>query len=164
LSIPKSVIKTKKGKNGQIEYSFTNNVDRVNYTLQELCKAALRDSGSLLLKRLKAVAPVRTGKLQKGLDKKVVKDKSTGAYVLKVGTRKKSAATEKKPYVPYIHLVLFGHTTKDGRHAPGNNFLERTTKESIDDIRKVQAQYLSAIEDEQTALDLISNNDKEEED
>lgn len=164
MAMPKSVVKTQKNrKTGQIEYTFVDNVDRVNYTLKELCKAALRDSGKLLTKRVKEATPVKTGTLKKAWDKKVVKDKSTGEYMLIVGTRKKKAATDKKPYAPHAHLVLFGHKTVNGKTIPGNNFFEKITHQSIEDMRSIQSQYLSAIEDEFKAQEIIADNDKEEE-
>ena len=46
--MPRSV--TKVTKNG---IEFTSNVDRVNYTMKELCRAALRDVGKLVCKRFR---------------------------------------------------------------------------------------------------------------
>lgn len=43
MPIPPSVTKM---KNGNVE--FTSNVDRVNYTLDELTRAALRDCGKFI--------------------------------------------------------------------------------------------------------------------
>ena len=48
MSVPRSV--TKVTKNG---IEFTSNVDRVNYTMKELCRAALRDVGKLVCKRFR---------------------------------------------------------------------------------------------------------------
>ena len=49
MPVPKSVIKIKKGN---IEY--ISNVDRVNYTLNELTRAALRDVGKYLCNRFRS--------------------------------------------------------------------------------------------------------------
>ena len=48
MSVPKSVIKIKKGN---IEY--ISSVDRVQYTLAELSRAALRDVGKLICNRFR---------------------------------------------------------------------------------------------------------------
>lgn len=43
MSVPKSVVKFKKG-----EITYTSSVDYANYTIQELSRAALRDVGKML--------------------------------------------------------------------------------------------------------------------
>ena len=43
MSVPKSVIKIKKGV-----VTYVSNVDRCAYTIQELCRAALRDTGKFV--------------------------------------------------------------------------------------------------------------------
>ena len=48
MSVPRSV--TKVTRDG---VEFTSNVDRVNYTMKELCRAALRDVGKFICKRFR---------------------------------------------------------------------------------------------------------------
>ena len=47
MPMPKSVVKIKKDG-----IEFTSNVDRVQYTIEELTRAALRDAAKLIRKRM----------------------------------------------------------------------------------------------------------------
>ena len=50
MALPKSVTKIKKGN-----VEFISNVDRVNYTLNELTRAALRDVGKFLCNKFRSI-------------------------------------------------------------------------------------------------------------
>ena len=48
MSVPRSV--TRVDRAGGV--TFTSNVDRINYTINELCRAALRDVAKVLRKKM----------------------------------------------------------------------------------------------------------------
>lgn len=58
MSIPNGIVKIKKDG-----VEFTSNVDRVNYTLRELTRAALRDVGRFICNRARKQIKRRTGQL-----------------------------------------------------------------------------------------------------
>lgn len=175
MPLPKSVTKIKKNKNGSVEISYVNNVDRINYTIQELTKAALRDSGKVLLKLLEQASPVASGNLKNAFASWNKYDKATGKQVLQIGTyySKNRAEQKHKAYAPYLHLVLFPHRVAyknmftgeyvdTGRTTTGNNFFYNTVRDHLDDIRTTQGKYLSAIEDEMEATRLVEESEQME--
>ena len=165
MAAPKSVTKvyTSKSKYGQVEY--TDNVDRVNYTIEELTKAALRDVGKVLIPRIKEKAPKRSGKLSKAWQKWVKKDKGFGQMELDLGVYSMSQAKKKnQKFVHYAHMVIMGHATRNGGFVAGNNFLYQTVQENIDLIRETEGKYLSAIEDENEALRIAAAEEGKAED
>lgn len=165
MPVPKSVTKVYKtgSKAGQVE--FTSSVDRVNYTIEELTKAALRDVGKVIIPRVREATPKKTGLLSKSWQKWVKKSRSDGHVELDLGVYSAAQAKKKgQKYAHHAHLVLFGHQTADHkRFIPGNNFFYQVVADNISLIRDTEAQYLSAIEDEQTAIKLAeAEADKEE--
>lgn len=138
MGVPKSVVKFK--KNG-IEY--VSNVDRINYTINELTRAALRDTGKFICKNAKAFIKKRTGRGAKNVQY-WVRSKQPSPN-LQVGI---------KPGGFYIGFMETG-TSKQ----PKIGALERATVENIEEIRKIQAMYLSAIEEENRALGLIEEEE-----
>lgn len=60
MSIPNGIVKIKKDG-----VEFTSNVDRVNYTLRELTRAALRDVGRFICNRARKQIKRRTGRVAK---------------------------------------------------------------------------------------------------
>lgn len=155
LAMPKSVIKVKKDG---VEY--ISNVDRVQYTITELSRAALRDVAKLLRKRIKDAVPVDTGTLKKNVGTWVRRSKDDPIPKLQVGVYDKTRAKKKGyPYAYYAHFQEFG-TRKMQACNNGRGFLRSTVQDNIDEIQIIQGKYLSAIEDENKALGLI---DEEEE-
>lgn len=159
---PKSVTKIK-SKTGEV--TFTSSVDRANYTIEQLCKAALRDCGKVIVDRVKRATPVKTGTLRRSWQKWVRKDKSNGEQVLQIGTYTLAQAKKKgQKYAHHVHLILLGHKTRSGGYVPGNNFFYDTVQQNLALIREVQAKYLSAIEDEAEALRLAESEEGKAED
>ena len=141
MPVPKSV--TKVTKDG---IKYTSSVDRVKYTLVELQRAALRDTAKLLRKRMIA-------KLKKlpGLKKAKRPYSSTQYWV-----RKKETDLQ----IGFKHDTWYGVLQELGtKNQPKRDILRGTTLESIDDIMKVQGAYLSAINEENRALGLISEQE-----
>lgn len=136
MAIPPSVKITKNG----VEY--LNNVDRANYTIQELTRAALRDTAKLITKRTRQNIKRKTGRAAKNTQ-----------YWL----RKKEADLQVgfKPGGFYAGFQELG-TSK----TPKIGALHNAVTDNINEIRKIQAQYLSAIQDGDSALGLIDESEE----
>ena len=119
-----------------------NSCDRANYYIEELTRAALKDVGKYVCKETKKQIRRRTGRLAKNIQYWVRKKeldclvgfKTAGWY----GSYQE-LGTEKTPKV---------------------GALRNTVDTNIDMIQRIEAQYLSAIEDDIRAQGLI--NEEEE--
>ncbi len=143
MSVPPSVVKvTKDG------VEFTSSVDRVNYTLKELCRAALRDVGKLVCRRFRekyyGQFRRKSGRVGK-YTQYFVKYKSEEIPSLEVGL---------KPNAFYGGFQELGSSRTQRR-----GLLQGAVEENIAEIVKVESQYLSAMGDEVEALSLISEQD-----
>lgn len=152
MSVPKSVVKlSKKG----VEY--TSSVDRVNYTITELSRRAMMDVGRFILREVSAKV--------RGINKFTKKARyAPKRYQMWVPKREN-------------YLVLGIENTEKGANTawwadqselgtdgqPRRGFLTETVRDNIDTIREIEAQYLSAIEDENNALALINEEEVQEE-
>lgn len=164
MPIPKSVtkIKTKQGKS---EVIFTSAVDGANYTIEELTKAALRDTGKVIIRFVKDATPERTGLLKKSWEKWVKKSKANGEVSLQLGVYTAAQARKKgQSYAHHAHLILLGHKTRNGGFVAGNNFFYQVVADNINLIRETQGKYLSAIENEQEARSIVESEEKLAED
>lgn len=142
MSMPKSVTKIK--KNG---IEFVSSVDRAQYTIQELSRAALKDVAKLLRKRM-----VQELKTLPGMRRSKRIYNSTQYWV-----RKRDCDLQ----IGVKHDAWYGVNQELGtKGMPKKGVIRETTFRHIDDIRRIEGQYLSAIEDENRALGLI---DEEEE-
>ena len=142
MPMPKSVTKIKKDG-----IEFISNVDRVQYTIQELSRAALKDVAKLLRKRM-----VQELKTLPGMRRSKRIYNSTQYWV-----RKRDCDLQ----IGVKHDAWYGVNQELGtKGMPKKGVIRETTFKHIDDIRRIEGQYLSAIEDENKALGLI---DEEEE-
>lgn len=142
MSMPKSVTKIK--KNG---IEFISNVDRVNYTIDELSRAALKDVAKLIRKRI-----IEKLKKLPGMSKSKRIYNSSQYWV-----RKK----DKDLIIGFKHDAWYGSKSELGTQGqPARNILRQTVYENIDEIKSIEGKYLSAIEDEIKAKELI--NEEEE--
>src|SRR5690606_30072104 len=120
--------------------------DRVNYTIEELSRAALRDTAKLIRKRL-----IEKLKKLPGMRRNKRVYTSTQYWVRK---------RETDLQIGFKHDSWYGARSELGTHGqPARNILRDTTYENIDDIRLVQGKYLSAIEDENRAIGLIDEEE-----
>lgn len=142
MGLPKSITKIKKGN-----VEFISNVDRINYTLNELTRAALRDVGKFICNKFRSK--------YYGIFKR--KKGKVGRYT-QYWVRKKECDLQVglKPFAFYGGFQELGSskTKKLG-------LLQETVEENIDQIRLIQGKYLSAIEDENRALGLIDEKEYE---
>jgi len=143
MPLPKSNLKIK--KNG---LEFTSNIDRCQYTIQELSRAALRDVARLIKYELR-----QEFNTLPGMRKNSGRFKAAYQHWL----RKKEIDLQ----IGIKHNTWYGVQQELGdRNQPKRDFLRTAVYNNIDKIQQIEAQYLSAIEDENRALSLI--NEEEE--
>lgn len=140
MAVPKSVIKIRT-KQGKSTVEFTDHADWVNYTMQELIRAALRDTGKYIVRMTKNKVHKRTGKLLSNIQYWVRKKEGN----LQVGFKPggwyglfQELGTEKQPKI---------------------GALASSAENNIDTIKQIQAQYLSALNNENKALSMIGEEE-----
>lgn len=149
MPIPKSSLKFKRDG-----VEFTSSVDRCSYTIQELSRAALRDVGRYVVRmttrKIRTLPGLaRTKYVQKRVQFWVRKQEGD----LQVGLH--NIARQKNPGATW-----YGIDQELGLNGqPKRGFLTSSVYDNIKTIRDIEAQYLSAIEDEQRALALIDEEE-----
>jgi len=139
VGLPRSV--TRVDRVGGI--TFTNSVDRINYTINELCRSALRDVAKVLRKKM-----ILKLKKLPGMKNNRRIYKTSQYWVRRI---------EADLQIGMKHDAWYGaHQELGTSKQPKRSIVRDTVFESISEIRNIQAQYLSAIEDEQTALRLLN--------
>ncbi len=142
MSVPKSVIKFKKG--GIV---YTSSVDRAEYTIRELTRAALRDVGKFVSRTCNSAA-MRLPGLKKS---RRVRGK-TSAF--QYWARSKSCDLQ----VGIKHGTWYGEQQELGtRNQPKRGILRNSVYNNIPTIIEIESKYLSALEDEATALRMIES-------
>ena len=141
MGIPKSVIKINKGN-----VKFISNVDRVNYTLNELTRAALRDTGKFICNVF------RNMYYSKFKKKKGKVGKFTQYWV-----RRKNSDLQVglKPNAFYGGFQEFG-SSKTKRLG----LLTKAVQSNLPKIIEIQSKYLSSLENEAQALALIDEKEQ----
>ena len=154
MPLPPSV--TKISKDG---VQFTESVDRANYLITELTRAAMKDVAKYVLRIVRAnvrgisnqtrkmrYAPLR---YQYWVRKKECD--------LQLGIENTARGAETAWWADQAELGTAGQ--------PKRGFLRSAVYDNIDTIRQIEAQYLSAIEDEINAASMVDEgeNDPEEE-
>lgn len=144
MPLPKSNMKiNKKG------LQYTSNIDRASYTIRELSRAALRDVARLI--KYEMVKKLRT---LPGMRRSRRASKAVGIWLrgregdlqIGMGNAKKGTSGD----------TWYGIQGELGtKNQPKRGFLRETVFENVGKIREIEAQYLSAIEDENKALALI---------
>lgn len=136
MAVPSSI----KFKKDGVEY--LNNVDHVNYTMRELVRAALKDVGKYICRITKKKIKKRTGRLARNIQYWVRKRDGD----LQVGF---------KPGGFYGGFQELG-TSK----TPKIGALSTSVEKNIETIRKIEAQYLTALNSETEAKSLIDENEE----
>lgn len=140
MPVPKSVVKIKKDG-----LEFTSNVERVQYTLVELQRAALRDVAKFIRKRL-----IEKLKKLPGM---------RGSRRVYRGTQFWVRKRETDLIIGFKHGAWYSAQSELGeKNQPARGILRDTVYENIDEIQRIQGAYLSAIEDENKALGLIDHD------
>lgn len=146
MPLPPSV--TRMTKDG---FKIVSSVDRCSYTIRELSRAALRDVGKYVcITANKAAQKLYYNSLRKS---RRVRG-SKGAF--QFWARK----NEGDLLVGIKHGAWYGTeqelgTSKMKKHG----ILTNSVQDNIPDIIKIESQYLSALEDEARALELISDEE-----
>lgn len=142
MPLPKSI--TKIDREGGV--TFTSNVDQVNYTIQELSRAALRDTAKFIRKKmiieLRKMPGMRRGKRVYS---------STQYWVRR---------WESDLQIGFKHDSWYGARSELGtKGSPARGILRNTVYGNIDEIRKIQSQYLSGLNDEKPSLSGTSEDE-----
>ena len=135
MPLPSAVKFTKNG----VEY--VSQVEKVGYTIAELTRAALRDCGKLITREARKRARRKTGRVRRSIQYWLRKREGD----LQVGY---------KPLGFYGGFAELG-TSKQAKEAA----LFNSVQDNLDEMRRIQGQYLSAIEDENRALGLIDESE-----
>lgn len=136
MSLPKAVKITKNG------VEFVSNVERLQYTLKELERAAMRDVGKLVCKRTKQKIKRRTGRLAKNTQ-----------YWVRSKQKVPDLQVGFKPggFYGLYQEIGTSEILKIGA-------LSNAAEDNISDIIKIESQYLSGIGTEE-AESLIKEGD-----
>ena len=144
MSLPKSVIRFKKG-----DVVYTSSVDRAQYTIRELTRAALRDVG----KYVSRICNSEAMKLP-GLKKSRRVRGRTSAF--QYWARKQECDLQ----VGIKHGTWYGEQQELGtRNQPKRGILRNSVYNNIPKIVEIESKYLSALESEARALALISEEE-----
>lgn len=144
MSIPKSVVKF--SRNG---VTYTSSVDRVQYTIQELTRAALRDVGRYVSRTCNSAAMKLPG-LKKS---RRVRGKSSA---FQFWVRRKETDLQ----VGIKHGTWYGADQELGtKNQPKRGILRNSVYDNIAQIVTIESQYLSALESEAAALARIESED-----
>lgn len=127
---------------------YISGLDRCMYTISELSRAALRDVGKLVVKRAKANLPKQTGRARRATQYWVRNNPKYDDNPNVVVGYKQSGF--------YAGMFELG-TESIKKTAP----LYNAVINNVDEIRRIEGQYLSAIEDENKALALIDEAETE---
>ncbi len=147
MPVPKSVVKV--SKDGS--YKFVSNVDAVQYTIRELVRGALRDSGKVLAKKFRLSFYQKfnrhSGQVARG----------TGYWVRrKECDMQLGIARKGKGFWGIFQEIGTNNQKKEG-------LLRKTVEENISEIVKIQAKYLSELNKEKPNLNGIEEGDMEDE-
>lgn len=141
MPIPSPIKITKNG----VEY--ISRVDRTKYLLSELIRAALRDVGKYV-RRLQLDAVRKLPGLRRG-------KRPLNAFQFWVKKRENNLDVGVK------HNTWYGAAQELGSSKqPKRQIITKSVMENIDEIRRIEGMYLSAIEDENKALGLIDEDDE----
>lgn len=147
MAVPKSVIKIRKGN---VEY--TSSVDKANYTIVELTRAALRDVGKYLARTANSKAMEL-----KGLKKSRRVRGKTSTFLYNVPWAKTGLPHLE---VGVTHDTWYGVEQEMGTSKqPRRQILRNSAHDNVAKIVEIESQYLSALSDEAAALRLINENE-----
>ena len=139
LPLPPSV--TRVDRTGNV--TFTSNVNRINYTINELCRAAMRDTAKMLRKKM-----ILKLKLLPGMKGNRRIYKTTQYWVRRI---------EADLQIGMKHDAWYGaHQELGTSKQPKRSIVRDTVFENINEIQNISARYLSAVEDVMNAQSLIN--------
>ena len=145
---------TKISKNG---VTFVESVDRANYLITELTRAAMKDVAKYVLRIVRANVRAISSQTKKmryaGMRYQYwVRKKECD---LQLGIENTKFGAESAWWADQAELGTAGQ--------PKRGFLRSAVYDNISTIREIEAQYLSAIEDELNAASMIDENENDPE-
>lgn len=148
MPMPRSVVRVR--RNG---ITYVSNVDRAQYTLRELSRAALKDIAKLIRKR--TIQKLQT---LPGLKRSKRPYKAVGYWVrkneddLQIGFGNSKKGTSGDTW--YAIQAELG-----SKNQPKRGFLRSTVYENIGEIRIIAGKYIKEIENENRAMGLIDESE-----
>lgn len=136
-------------KNG---ITYQSSIDRTQYTIRELSRAALRDVGKYIVRECRKASQTRPH-----MGRLTIKSRfygKGGAFSYWVRKRETDLQVDIKHNTWYGVLQELG----DG-HQPPRGILRASVQNNIDQIRIIEGHYLSAVEDENRAMGLIDEEE-----
>lgn len=153
MPVPKSV--TTVHKNGNVEFRYISNCLRVQYTIQELMRGALRDVGKYIRKMYNvnfySQLNKRTGKGGKNCQYWV----RSKAMDLQVGLAKRTNKSDDGFWAKFYET--------GSSKTPKLDILRNTVLNNTDMIQKIESQYLTALSQDNPSLSGLSEGDYEDE-
>ena len=153
-SVTKVIVNSVKGTDHRqgMQVTYTSDVNKCEYYLFELCRAALRDTGKYISKCFKQVFydtfKRKTGNVGRNTKYKVYSSKNTQYPRVDVST---------------VDDGFYGLFQEIGtKHLPKYGILRKAVEDNVDTIRQIQSQYLSAIDDGDDAVESLINEDENE--
>lgn len=122
---------------------YENNCDQAAYFIHELIHAALRDTGKYIVKNARAKLPKRSGRARKNTQYWVRKKDLD----LQIGYKKGGF------YGGFFELG----TSKTAKTEP----IYSSVRDGIDTIKRIQGQYLSAMNDPTPTVPTVTSDDTE---
>lgn len=151
MGAPKSVVKL--SKNG---VTYTSNVEYAEWTMKELCRAALRDVARFVRRKFGEEyyhqLHRHSGEGRKAISAKVLASESTKYPRVDIGIRHAAPGKPVPGFYTYFHEVGTSKHKKLG-------ILARVVESNIPQIVEIESRYLTALEDEAKALALIGSED-----
>lgn len=155
MAAPKSV--TKINKDGVY---FESNVDWCQYTIKELCRAALKDVGKFIKREFKKTYydafKKRTGRSPKSVKYTVYSSENTKYPRIDIGLPHSAPGKPVQGFYAFFQEV---GTSKQ----PRLGILTNTVEKNVATIVRIESQYLTALKDEADALALIDEKEESSE-
>ncbi len=150
MPTPKSQVKIL-AKNGKTEVSYESNLDAAQYYIYELNRAALRDVGKFVSKLFKnnfyQHFKKHTGDAGKATKYKVISGQKTQFPRVQIGLKTGQVDGF------YAYFQEFG--TSNG--IPRLGLLTHAVQDNVNEIIKIESQYLSGLSEEAAKLDSLVN-------
>lgn len=150
MPMPKSVTR----QIGDSGLKIIDNVDQCQYTINELCRAALRDVGKYVV--------ITTNKKAQRLPGMSKSKRVRGTrHAFQYWVRKNIGLREWPDLqIGIRHDTWYGVNQELGtKKMKKKGFLMASVSENIPNIIKIESQYLSALSDDAKALSLINENE-----
>ena len=145
MSVPKSVVKFKKG-----DVTYNSNVEACQFYIHELTRAALRDVGKFIRNKWKTVYYAyftkHTGDAGKAVSYIVISSKTTIYPRVEVGLK-----TGKEDGF-YAYFQEFGTSRQ-----PKLGLLTGMVEENVNQIIEIESQYLSALNKSESEAESLCN-------